>query len=298
MGEKKNSGRKGKGRKNVYLVLLVLFLLGFVISMGIWLFREFREKEEEDAYEELREEVSVLPPPKTPEETTAPAEETESSKAESAPAKREIEIPDLSLDWAELEARNEDIYSWIYIPETVISYPVLQHSEETDYYLDHDLDGREAFAGAIYTQNLNAKDYSDKNTVVYGHSMKNGTMFHDLHKFEEEEFFGENRYIFVYRPDQTLVYEIYGVCEFDNALLPYKYDFETEEGTEEFLADLRDSDGEIHLIQESMEIPEDEKLLTLSTCIANHFEKRLLVVGVLIDESEYTEGNGHTEEGE
>ncbi|MCI8506435.1 MAG: sortase [Lachnospiraceae bacterium] len=271
------------------MVLCALFLVGFLVCAGLWIRGELRKEEEKDTYEELKEQVAVLPPAETkaPVETKAP----ETSQPEEQPEERVIEIPDLELDWTALKERNEDIYSWIYIPNTEISYPVLQHSEETDFYLDHDLDGKEAFAGAIYTQNLNATDYSDKNTVVYGHSMKNGTMFHDLHKYEKADFFESNRYIYIYQPDRTLVYEVYGACEFGNALLPYKYDFETEEGTEEFLEDLRNSEGADNHIMEGLEFPEDEKLLTLSTCIANHFEKRLLIVGVLVYEKEYTEGN-------
>lgn len=107
-----------------------------------------------------------------------------------------IPVPEKYVDIPTLQAEaNTDIYSWIYIPDTGIDYPVLQHPEEMDYYLKHNIDGRNGYPGCIYTQRMNNKDWTDKNTVIYGHNMSNGTMFAHLHYYEDTAFFEENPYI-------------------------------------------------------------------------------------------------------
>lgn len=194
-----------------------------------------------------------------------------------------VEVPDLGLDWNALAEENEHIYAWIHIPDTKVDYPVLQHPTETDYYLEHNLDHSKGLPGCIYIQNMNAKDFSDNNTVIYGHNMKNGTMFKGLHKFSEDEFFEANRYFYIYTPEKTLVYEIYAAVQFSNAHILYKYDFDTEDAKAEFRADLAECYGNI---REDMQASEEGQLVTLATCIGGKPNNRWLVVGVLLGEEE------------
>ena len=81
---------------------------------------------------------------------------------------------------------NPDVYAWIDVPGTEISYPVLQSAEDNSYYLEHTIEGEKTLPGAIYSENYNSKDFSDYNTILYGHNMRNGTMFAGpLHDFED-----------------------------------------------------------------------------------------------------------------
>lgn len=276
--------KAGNSKKKIYRVLTVLFLLGFVVSMAI-VVRDFVVEQKANAQlEQLA--LEVLPTESTEiaiemvEETET---ETEVTKHDLL-AERGIEIPKLELDWEELAETNEDIYSWIYIPDTKVNYPVLQDEEELDYYLDHNLDHSTGLPGCIYTQYLNEKDYTDNNTILYGHNMKNGTMFKGLHQYSDSEFFAENRYIYVYTPKKVLVYEIYGACEVTDAHLLYKYNFDAEEGVTAFLEDIKATRSMSKQVAEDMEIPEEAKLITLSTCIANKPNNRWVVVGVLLGE--------------
>lgn len=193
-----------------------------------------------------------------------------------------------SIDWASLqEEKNKDIYGWIVVPGTVIDYPVLQHPEETDYYLEHNLDGSKGRPGCIYTQRMNSKDWSDRNTVLYGHNMRAGTMFAGLHAFEDADFFEENRYILIYSEDgRVLIYEIFAAYAFSDAHILMSYDFYTEEGYGQYLDVVRESaEDNGHFRQETAPGPED-KIITLSTCIRGSSSKRYLVQGVLIAEGE------------
>ena len=69
-----------------------------------------------------------------------------------------------------------------------MNYPIVQSAYDS-YYLNHMIDGKEGYPGSIYTEKINAKTFSDFNTVIYGHDMKDGSMFKDLHKFEDATFF-------------------------------------------------------------------------------------------------------------
>ena len=90
-----------------------------------------------------------------------------------------------NIDWNKLKERNTDVYSWVYVPGTKIDYVVVQPSKSKSdlYYIDKDLDKNYKFAGTIFSERMNKKDYSDPVTVLYGHNMINGSMFATLHKF-------------------------------------------------------------------------------------------------------------------
>lgn len=81
--------------------------------------------------------------------------------------------------------------AWIYIPNTNVDYPIVQSSvyESDTLYLDHNIDKKPDIAGAIFSERANRKDFSDPVTVIYGHNMKNGSMFKTLHSFEDAKFF-------------------------------------------------------------------------------------------------------------
>lgn len=115
-------------------------------------------------------------------------------------------------DFGQLHEQNEDIYAWIVVPGTQVDYPLLQ-SETDNYYLDYNLDHSKGYPGCIYTNQCNRKDFSDYNTVLYGHNMKNGSMFGSIHSFEDETFFDGHPYIYVYTENERLTYEIYEAGE-------------------------------------------------------------------------------------
>ena len=196
-----------------------------------------------------------------------------------------LAIPEKDIDWKELKEENEDIYAWIYIPNTNIDYPILQHDTDNDYYLNHNVDGSSGYPGCIYSQvQYNGMDFTDKNTVLYGHNMKNGTMFADLHKFEDINFFDENRYVYIYMPDKALTYEIFGAYIFTDALIPEKYDFNSEQGFKDYLEMVFSVSGATFHNDTVNKMTFDDKLLTLSTCIPNQERFRWIVQGVLEEE--------------
>jgi sortase B len=122
------------------------------------------------------------------------------------------------------ETLNKDIIGWITIPGTQIDYPFVQ-ANDNSYYLRRDLYGNYALAGTIFTDYRASKDFTDFNTVIYGHNMKNGSMFGELPLFGDEVFFEANRFGTVFLEDRTYALEIfaYMVVRSDDAIIYGSY---------------------------------------------------------------------------
>ncbi len=192
-----------------------------------------------------------------------------------------VELPGNPVDFAALQRENTDIYGWIEIPNTKIDYPILQAVKEDDgFYLDHDWKKNYDDDGAIYSERKNKTDFSDPNTVLYGHNMRTGAMFQNLHKFKDKKFFDENKYIYVYIPGHILTYEICAAYRYDNRHILNSFNFYDKTVFEEYLEYVKNPKSMI-VNKREVELNTDSKLLTLSTCI-NNKNYRYLVQGVLI----------------
>lgn len=197
------------------------------------------------------------------------------------PKEPQEEIP---IDFASLQAQNPDVYAWIQIPDTNVDYPILQSATDDSYYLDHTIDGVEGYPGSIYTESLNSKDFTDFNTVIYGHDMKDGSMFKHLHKYEDMSFLMEHQDVIIYTPEQKYVYRIFAAVEYDDRHVMYSYDFNTDAGKQEFLDSIYNVTSMTKNIRSDINVGIEDRILTLATCIGGKPDKRLLVEAVLIDE--------------
>lgn len=193
------------------------------------------------------------------------------------------------INFNELEKQNKDIYAWIIVPNTKIDYPILQSYTEDDlFYVDHNVNKKKSAAGAIFTQKLNQKDFSDPNTVIYGHNMKNGSMFRHLHKFKKEDFFNENEYFYIYTRGHILTYRIFAAYEYDARHILNSFNFFDKEVYASYLEYIQNPNS-IYKNTREVNLTTDDKIVTLSTCLANNKpNNRYLVQGVLIkDEFTY-----------
>ena len=210
---------------------------------------------------------------------------TETAETETASQENAV-IP---VKFEELQAVNPDVYAWITVPGTEIDYPILQHASDNSYYLMHNIDGSYGYPGCIYTENLNSKDFTDNNTVIYGHNMKNGSMFAQLHKFEDPDFFHENREVLIYLPDEILHYTIFAAHIYDDRHLLYSFDFSDPDVYEKYLQSVFDTRDMSANIDKEMTVTKDDKIITLVTCIGSQPNNRLLVQAVLTDREPGTE---------
>lgn len=287
-----NKPQKSNGDKirNIIIIVCVIAAVLIAVLLGV---RYAKQQAELTKLKELAEQTQ-LPDVQLVAENIVdePGEVVENGpmtideKIEWYQEKFGIEVPDKNLDFADLqENTNEDIYAWIYIPNTQIDYPVLQHPTDNYYYLNYNLDGSKGYPGCIYTEDYNAKDFSDPLTVMYGHNMKNGSMFAGLHKFEDAEFFEENPYVYIYTEKDVLVYEIFAAYQYSDAHLLYEKDYTSEIVFESYLEEVLGQRSMTSNIREDVSVNGTDKVLTLSTCIANKPDNRYLVQGVLLDEN-------------
>ena len=191
---------------------------------------------------------------------------------------------DNPVDFEKLKAINPELYAWIRIPGTQIDYPVAQHAGEAQqYYLHHDLYGNPQFVGCIFSQEPNALDFSDPVTVLYGHNMRNGSMFQNLHMFTQAGTFDkEHNYVYIYLPGKTLIYEIYSAYHYDNRNILESFDFSDREILTKYIEESLKPHSMAAMVKEGVTVTPDDKILTLSTCIAGAPSSRLLVQAVLL----------------
>lgn len=288
MGQKKNKNK-------IWLIGAVVFLIAAIMALVILIVQFVSRKKAGGVYDGMAESVNKVTEDMASEDTTAGIEaadelkkaflseqqETEEAEENSRPY---VEIPEKEIDWEALHAQNEDIYAWIYVPDTNIDYPIVQHPSDNNYYLDHNLDGSKGYPGCIYSEDYNKRDFSDVHTVLYGHNLKDKTMFSALHDFADRDFFDGDHYIFIYTKDTDYAYQIFAAYEYPGIHLLDNFDFANEYVFEEYLNDISESNARVANRKEDVPVLAQDKILTLSTCTTDHDSNwRFLVTGVLTE---------------
>ena len=290
---KETNGKKPEaGSVGIWKVACILCLAGALVCTAVACAGKENQSQAEDEFDKLAEMTRVV----ATEEPEEPSPEPEPEATEEPPEEKDplaileemgVPIPEKEVDFADLqENTNEDIYAWVYIPDTKIDYPVLQHPADNTYYLNYNLDGSKGYPGCIYTEDYNAKDFSDPVTVMYGHNMKNGSMFAGLHRYGDSQYMEEHPYVYVYTEDGLLVYEIFAAHEYSDAHILYGHDYMEPEEFEEYLEEIRNVRDMGRVLREGVEVTEGDRILTMSTCIASKPNNRFLVQGVLLNGEE------------
>lgn len=190
-----------------------------------------------------------------------------------------VEIPEeiFVVNFEELWETNEDVVGWIRISGLdMVSYPIV-YCEDNDFYLDHNWDKSYTRYGAIFTDMLNDNGFADPYTVIYGHNMKDGSMFGALDKYRSSKFYLENGgYITIYLPEQTNVYKIFSirVVEGDDAGT-YTFGFEHGDSFEDYLLAMKKASE----YKTGVDVSGKDTVITLSTC---HNNDRFVVSAKLV----------------
>lgn len=142
------------------------------------------------------------------------------------------------IDFEAIRQENPDIFAWLYLPGTDIDYPILQSPVSDDYYKTHTADGKAGDAGALYTEMANLMNMCDFNTIIHGKDREEGDIFHDLHLFENPDFFAGQELFYIYLPDNVLTYEIIIACYDEESDILRRYDYTTYEGCENYIRQL------------------------------------------------------------
>ena len=188
------------------------------------------------------------------------------------------------IDFKSLQKKNEDIYGWLEIPGTEISYPVLQHQEDDAFYLDHDDAGKYDVCGTLFTEHAyNKKDFSDPVVAIYGHHLKSGQMFGNLQQYYTDDFDRYNELI-IYTPEEEIHYQVFAAVSFSNRHILYYYNgFKDAVMMKEFLSDINSVRAIGSYVDKTVDVATNDQLLVLSTCLQGDRTCRFLVVGKRIE---------------
>lgn len=188
------------------------------------------------------------------------------------------------IDFETLQKQNPDIYAWLSIPGTGVSYPVLQNAEDDTLYLNNNADRKPWVGGALFTEHAyNSTDFHDPVNIIYGHYLFSGEMFGSLQELYSDDYSAINELI-VYLPQEELHYRVFAGTPYSARHILYYYDkFQNRACIVEFVQDLFSTRAIGANIDTDCEITEEDHLLVLSTCLRGDYSRRFLVVGKLIN---------------
>lgn len=276
----KNTSRP-KGRFPIFRVLILLLALGVLIFSVIQLMDYGSENKESDqAAQDLREQA-VISLPSLPAEAEV-EEETVPSLPDEQPEEPIPTYPAISytipimVDFPLIQEENPDIIGWLYCEDTPINYPIVQ-AEDNDYYLYRLPDGTSNISGSIFADFRNLPDFSDPNTMIYGHNMKNGTMFSTLRNYRQQSYYDAHPTLWILTPEQAFRVDLLAgyITPSDGDIYNV---FSSAEEMQPVLAKVIEGST-----FRPAEVPEDiQNIVTLSTCTYEFNAARYILVGNLV----------------
>ena len=194
-------------RDNFRIYILIFVIVVLSILCGLKLAERYGNRRK---YTEMTQTAQT--------ETTAAAAAAETTAAETT--KETLpEDPDFTkkIDFNALKAINPDVVAWLYIPGTSpeISYPVMWKENDNNYYLHRDINQKQSYEG-VFLDGADKPDFSSTQNLIYGHHMKNGTMFAGLARFKEQDYFSQHRTLYLYTPAKTYRLRTFS-CSFTDA---------------------------------------------------------------------------------
>ncbi len=252
-------------RKTIRIINIVLIAVFVIAAFNIGkIYYDYNKAD--STYEEIQYEY-VASNEELFESEQKGANESEQTKAPEPP---------ITIDFDALLSRNKDVVGWLYCPDTVINYPVVK-GKNNDQYLRRDLDGKYLVSGTLFADYRNGKLGEDANYIIYGHNMKNGTMFNMLAKYKQQAYYDQHPVMYYLTPDGNYRLELFAglVVKRDDKIYNPKLDEEA------FLALLNDYRAR-STFKSDIEPQHNDTIITLSTCSYEFDNARYIVIGRLI----------------
>jgi len=289
-------------KKSVRMILTVVLVIVFAVSGGMVLkkFMEYRAGEEtyseveklvgievdaQEGAQQTGENQPVTDDQQQAEDPDSVQQSDDKEKDNKKEEKKQNPLPKVSvdnlknLDLSALQKVNKDVMGWIIIPGAGISYPLMD-GDDNSYYLNRTWDKQWNTTGSIFLEKECSNKLSEFNTIIYGHNMRNTTMFSNLKKYVKKSYWADAPYVYIATEKGVYRYDIFAA-----------YEVEVEGHT--FWIDIKEESHKQMFIDRSLEMSEidtgivpavSDKILTLSTCTGNGHEKRMVVQAVLAGE--------------
>ena len=270
-------------KRVLYWVAIGVLTAVIVVCAGLIAHKFITDAQEQEFYNDVLSTMPSMDRPDIPIDSatssTDPSATVDPSEPDSSRPRPVIEESDILFGYRSLYAINNDMVGFIEIPGTSIRYPVVQSIYQSNYYLRRNFLKVSATCGTIYVREACDVNRPSDNVTIYGHKMTNGTMFADLHKFKNQSFWEDYRYVYFDTLTEQHTYEIFAVFQvaanqpnsfnyhlFDDAKSPAEYD--------EFVNTCK----ALSYYDTGITPEYGEKLITLSTCDKNIDNGRFVVV--------------------
>lgn len=180
----------------------------------------------------------------------------------------------------ELYEQNNDFVGMLTIPGTTINYPVMY--TKSDYYLRRNFNKMPSVAGTLYIDKYNSLYPKDDNLIIYGHNMDDGTMFHDLLKYKDYNFYQEHPKFYFNNQENQDTYEVIAAFvskvykKTDDVFKYYKfYNANTKQELDDYVQNIK----QLSIYETNVEAPFNSEFITLSTCDYTMENGRFVVIG-------------------
>lgn len=278
-----------KVAKILYWGLISLLILIIIACAGLIAMKLITDAQDKQLYTELQEMRPSVPRPTMdlqgghPEDLFATSDEPQQPNSSTTTTVPPNIDDTILFEYQPLYEMNRDMVGWIQIEGTAIDYPVVQSTYEMNFYLRRNFYKEDATCGTIYVREACNVNQPSDNVTVYGHNMRNGTMFADLHKYEKKSFWEDHRYVNFDTLHEYRTYEIFAVfkttADLTKGFSYHVYDtFATEKAFNEYVSTCKN----ISMYNTGITPVYGEKLLTLSTCDKSISDGRLVVVCRLV----------------
>lgn len=262
--------RSGKMRRerSLYGIAAALCATGVLVCGGLFLYQWKEYNVSEKAYRILQQTAVGSSLGSLDEERENQSDEIQAAY-----------VP--QVDFEALKQINPDVVGWLYGPDTAISYPVVQ-GEDNSYYLKHLFDGTPNSAGCLFLDSR-CEALNGKHSVIYGHYMKNGTLFASLEEYQSQEYYEAHPYFFLITPEKTFFIQLFSAYLTEAAGDAWQLSFPSEQACADWLESLRERSSFISDVVPNA----GDKVITLSTC-SYAFQNARFVCHGLVRESEET----------
>ena len=269
--------KKGKHGRNTARTkaagIAVLSLCGLLaLGSGFLIVRDLSQyAESAGTYDGLAEHVEV---PEQAGDTEEPGTEEEAGREDSSAV-----LP--VVDFEALRENGPDIIGWLSLPDTAINYPVTQ-TDNNEYYLHHLYDGTYNKVGCLFADYENQEDFSDRNTIIYGHNMRDGSMFATLNEYDGQSYYDGHPQMYLVTPDGGYIVDIFTAFvakpgESGSDTSPWRLNFKDDGAYTTWLSEMAGRS----VIETDVAVTSSDKVLTLSTCTPGG-ASRFIVMGKMI----------------
>lgn len=239
--------KKNKKYKEVIFNLIVYMILLFIlIYSGIKIYKWYKDK---TSNKEMVEQIK---------ETVAVEDENED--------KNEYK-EEYTIDFNKLKEQNKETVAWIKVNNTNIEYPVVK-ADNNNFYLNHSFDKSENLAGWIFADYRNKFDNTDKNIIIYGHNMRDGSMFGSLKNILNSDWYEneENTNITLYTENEKCIYKVFSIYKIESEDYYIKTEFSNDNEFEQFVNTIKNRS----IKKFDIDVSKEDNILTLSTCANNN----------------------------